>query len=364
MYVDANGNGRLDPGEESAVTDAAGAYALEHALAAGNAQSRLRVALFGGEVPLTPRSGVYPLSAGPSGLNFGLFVGSGGAGARRRGARGPSSGDPNEDFVRGLYRTLLAREGEPAGVQGWLKNLHDGLSRLAVVRAFLGSDEYLGDRVAADYYRTYLGGEGMVSEVAGWVAFLRQGGDRPGGDQPDPRVGRIHAVPRGQRRLHRLAVSAAARPRAGRRRGGPDSGADRGRGPGGAGAHPFAIGGSAGGCWSMRRTTPCCARRRRGRPGRLAGQRAGPQLEQRRPNCSHRPSTPCGSPRADCSRGQPSHEEGSHFSRGGRRPCSCFLPPPRNLDAPLQAEVVALMRVPRGRPVPEHPVRLAPHRPG
>ncbi|MBU1346995.1 MAG: DUF4214 domain-containing protein [Alphaproteobacteria bacterium] len=50
----------------------------------------------------------------------------------------------NQAFVEQLYRFCLDREGEPAGVNGWVNLLNSGTSRTSVVIAFSESPEHIG----------------------------------------------------------------------------------------------------------------------------------------------------------------------------------------------------------------------------
>lgn len=57
----------------------------------------------------------------------------------------------DEAFVRGLYRLLLAREGEAEGVRTFVRGLVDGASRLELVRAFVFSSEAKARGVPSDW---------------------------------------------------------------------------------------------------------------------------------------------------------------------------------------------------------------------
>ncbi|MFK7694093.1 DUF4214 domain-containing protein [Paenibacillus sp. HJGM_3] len=52
-----------------------------------------------------------------------------------------SAPDPAE-FVRGVYRELLQREAEPAGLSGHLELMHGGTTRLQVIAGIMLSAEY------------------------------------------------------------------------------------------------------------------------------------------------------------------------------------------------------------------------------
>lgn len=48
----------------------------------------------------------------------------------------------NEDYINILYRTFLNRTPDTVGLQGWLKDLDDGLSRIYIFRGFAESNEF------------------------------------------------------------------------------------------------------------------------------------------------------------------------------------------------------------------------------
>ena len=49
----------------------------------------------------------------------------------------------NEDFVKQLYRALMGREADAAGLTGWVAKLDDGkMTRTQVFEGFAGSDEF------------------------------------------------------------------------------------------------------------------------------------------------------------------------------------------------------------------------------
>jgi hypothetical protein len=84
-----------------------------------------------------------------------------------------SAGGSHTGWVSELYRRLLGREAEPAGLAYWVDRLDRGASsRAQVVLGFLKSDENLAKLVTA-WYRQYLGREPDADGLAWWVAQLR-----------------------------------------------------------------------------------------------------------------------------------------------------------------------------------------------
>jgi uncharacterized repeat protein (TIGR01451 family) len=77
-------------------------------------------------------------------------------------------------FVNELYRTLLHRDADPAGLSGWVTALLDGAPRTAVAQAIFESVEHRSLEVTG-YYQTLLHRTPSASEVAGWVNMLAAG---------------------------------------------------------------------------------------------------------------------------------------------------------------------------------------------
>lgn len=50
----------------------------------------------------------------------------------------------DEAFVRIMYRALLGREADDAGLSGWVENLNQGMDREQLFQSFIGSDEFFG----------------------------------------------------------------------------------------------------------------------------------------------------------------------------------------------------------------------------
>ena len=76
--------------------------------------------------------------------------------------------------VEGLYRNILGRDADPAGLTYWNAQLKPGESAAPVAGQFFQSPEYTTN-VVESYYKTYLGRDGDQAGVATWVAKLQAG---------------------------------------------------------------------------------------------------------------------------------------------------------------------------------------------
>jgi hypothetical protein len=90
--------------------------------------------------------------------------------------------DPLTSFVAGFYRTVLAREPEPAGLAGWVGFLGGSCNAAGfdmIARAFFDSLEFRTirpltlDGLVAVLYRTFLHRQPDAPGAAGWVGLLR-----------------------------------------------------------------------------------------------------------------------------------------------------------------------------------------------
>ena len=73
-----------------------------------------------------------------------------------RGSLGPGTGEEAAYFVEGLYRSVLDREADAAGLAGHVAALRAGASRQALAEAFLSSAEHRGLQIDS-FYRDFLG---------------------------------------------------------------------------------------------------------------------------------------------------------------------------------------------------------------
>lgn len=85
----------------------------------------------------------------------------------------------NGNFVRDLYTSVLGREADEAGLDAWVDQLFNGTSRADVAKGIVGSAEAL-EKSNSDFidalYQSALGREADVAGKAGWVAVLENGG--------------------------------------------------------------------------------------------------------------------------------------------------------------------------------------------
>jgi subtilisin family serine protease len=79
-------------------------------------------------------------------------------------------------WVTDLYQKLLLRAPDGAGLNGWVNALNSGMPRDTVTLGFYQSAETLGVRVNT-LYRTFLGREGEPAGIAGWMPFVARQGD-------------------------------------------------------------------------------------------------------------------------------------------------------------------------------------------
>jgi len=169
VFEDLNGTGVQAPGDPTAVTDSAGHYTLTGATSGFN----LDLVTYPGDNPTTPIA--VPVTAATTTVNFGLqpqssvfptvpqnapFAGGGGS--------------TTNAIVQSLYRNILGRAGEPAGLAFWESAINSGASVTAVANQFYKSPEYLTD-VVNSYYKTYLGRTGEPAGVQFWVNALQTG---------------------------------------------------------------------------------------------------------------------------------------------------------------------------------------------
>jgi hypothetical protein len=84
-------------------------------------------------------------------------------------------GDPDMDFVDGLYRAILNRNADAGGLQSWTVQLKSGaLKRLQVVQGIRQSLEHFTQETT-DFYFTFLGRAPDAQGLQGWVQHLQNG---------------------------------------------------------------------------------------------------------------------------------------------------------------------------------------------
>jgi hypothetical protein len=88
-----------------------------------------------------------------------------------------TTGKSNDEvWVKDLYRKLLLREPDQAGVDGWVRALRSGTSRSSVAYSFYQSRESLGVRIDR-LYQELLGRPVEPGGVTSWAELVRTRGD-------------------------------------------------------------------------------------------------------------------------------------------------------------------------------------------
>ncbi|MDZ4779297.1 MAG: S8 family serine peptidase [Planctomycetia bacterium] len=82
--------------------------------------------------------------------------------------------NPNANFVRALYRELLGRDPDSAGLAYWTQQIGGGLSRTQVAKSLSNSPEYRGRQVDVSF-NDLLGRAPTSSERSYWLALLTGG---------------------------------------------------------------------------------------------------------------------------------------------------------------------------------------------
>jgi hypothetical protein len=177
VYLDLNNSGVLAGNDPTAITDGNGNFRFT-ITSAGT--YTLRELLYGGVLLDSPSSGNYQLTV-TSGANL---TGKNFADVPTSIALPltlplttpfPKQGDPDKDFVEALYRTLLVRNADPAGLASWTGLLKTGrLTRLGVVQGIRQSAEHFQDEVT-DFYLTILNRAPDPTGLQNWVQALENG---------------------------------------------------------------------------------------------------------------------------------------------------------------------------------------------
>jgi hypothetical protein len=176
VYIDLRGDGTLDPGDPTAVTDQNGNYTF---LNITPGTYTLRVVTYPGQTV-----------TGPGGSSRIVTVTGGTvAGPATFGINSPSPilplalnpapfGTHNPDVstaeVNGLYNIILSRAPDATGGAAAIAYLKNGGSLKQLATDLINSPEY-ETGVIASYYKEFLGRTGSSAEVAAWVTVMQGG---------------------------------------------------------------------------------------------------------------------------------------------------------------------------------------------
>ena len=177
VYLDLRGDGTLDPGNPTAVTNAYGYYTFT-GLAPGTYQ--VRVLTYPGEIVTSPAGGGQSLTVTGGQLGapttFAILSGSSLLPLTLNSAPfGSNNPDVSTAEVNGLYQLILGRAPDASGGSAAVSYLKNGGSLSQLASDLLTSVEY-DSRVVASYYQNFLGRAPDPSGGAASVALLHNGG--------------------------------------------------------------------------------------------------------------------------------------------------------------------------------------------
>ena len=84
-------------------------------------------------------------------------------------------GGTNQGWVKFLFRDVLGREGDPAGVTAWTNGLNQGRSRFSIAMGFLTSDEYRRAFIIKPTYYTLVGRLPDENTTNAWLNQMKKG---------------------------------------------------------------------------------------------------------------------------------------------------------------------------------------------
>ena len=177
VFVDLKGDGTLDPGDPSAVTDASGFYQIG-GVAPGTYTVRLAVSP--GNTVTSPAGGsqsvtvvfgqnavVAPFTIVPTSILLPVTYS-----ATPFGTHNP---DVQTAEVNGLFRAIFNRTPNPAELAAVVNVLKVGTPLMAVATALMNTNEYVANYVTLDY-RLLLGINPPAAAVNAWVTMVQQQG--------------------------------------------------------------------------------------------------------------------------------------------------------------------------------------------
>jgi uncharacterized membrane protein len=176
IYLDLNNDAKRDAGDPRAVTGADGSYQFT-GLTAGT--YTVREDLPYGNVALTNAAAgqTTASSATNAAADFGVVLFNPAYPVYPQpDLWGPHpNNDANTAYVRGLYRTVLHRDAEPAGLAYWLAKLASGSTQTQVAWGIINSVEHRRNEVDA-FYQTLLD-RAPDAASASWVDMLQRDGN-------------------------------------------------------------------------------------------------------------------------------------------------------------------------------------------
>jgi hypothetical protein len=159
VFLDTNGNGQLDPGELSTLTDSNGYFQFNN-LPPGS--YNIREVISSGLASVSSTRGIATLTAAngtTTSINFGVL---------------PIQQDALTAYIADLYGVVLDRAPDIAGYTGWLSFLHNGGTRQEVANAIWQSPEHRGLQVDS-FYLTLLHRPSDPAGRAGFVSLMLNG---------------------------------------------------------------------------------------------------------------------------------------------------------------------------------------------
>jgi streptogramin lyase len=177
VYLDLKGDGKLDPGDPTAVTGSNGWYVF-NGLAPGT--YTVRLVTYPGEIVTGAAGTSQTITVQPGGVATALTLGVNSSGTilpltQLANPFGTHNPDVSTAEVNGLYNIILGRTPDAAGGAAAVAYLKGGGSLRTLVVNLLGSVEYQS-RVVASYYQNFLGRAGTPAEINAWVAAMQQPG--------------------------------------------------------------------------------------------------------------------------------------------------------------------------------------------
>jgi hypothetical protein len=178
VYIDLNDDGKLQPGDPTAVTNASGDFSFTGLAKGGYI---LRVLLDPGTVTTNSSGNYAEVFVGVEGYPTPGYASFGIQSFSSELPMAPfvypfnsSPGQPATNEINAYYLFFLNRGPSDAETAYWVAQLQSGVSLTQVASDFVNSTEYESNTVAS-YYENYLGRKGSPSEIASWVSQMQGG---------------------------------------------------------------------------------------------------------------------------------------------------------------------------------------------